>query len=56
MAVTEQKQRMPRRDTGQIKLMERDVHALRWIGEQRTVRVDHLQRLIGRSTDNPAAC
>ncbi len=32
--------------------MDRDLRALEWIGEQWTVRVDHLQRVLGRPTDN----
>jgi hypothetical protein len=52
MVTMEQDGRKRRRDAGQMKLMDRDLRALAWIGAQWTVRVDHLQRVLGRSTDN----
>lgn len=40
--------RTPRRDKGQIRLNSRDITVLTWIGEQYAVRLDTLQRLLGR--------
>ncbi len=51
MVTTEQHGRKRRRDAGYRKLMDRDLTALAWIGEQWTVRSDHLQHVLGRSTD-----
>ena len=36
-----------RRDAGEIRLTDRDLWALRWIGEQYAVRMDQLGRLLG---------
>ena len=36
-----------RRDAGEIRLTDRDLWALRWIGEQYAVRMDQLRRLLG---------
>lgn len=36
-----------RRDAGEIRLTDRDLWALRWIGEQYAVRMDQLSRLLG---------
>lgn len=50
----EVKQREPsishkeRQDKGRMRWTERDFVALRWIGEQYAVRLDHLQRILGR--------
>jgi hypothetical protein len=40
--------RQRRHDAGTIQLTERDMWALVWIGQQYTVRADHLQGLLGR--------
>lgn len=40
--------RRPRQDKGQVRLTERDLWALQWIGEQYAVRFDQLQGLLGR--------
>lgn len=48
-AVTVQKARKRRRDAGQTLLTARDVAVLRWVGEQTTVRLDLIQRLLGRA-------
>lgn len=40
--------RAPRSDRGQLRLTERDVSVLLWIGEMYAVRIDQLQRLLGR--------
>ena len=37
-----------RQDKGRMRWTERDVEVLRWIGEQYAVRLDHLQRMLGR--------
>jgi len=39
-----------RSDKGFIRLTDRDLRTLRWIGEQYAVRLDILQRLLGRDT------
>lgn len=39
-----------RSDKGLIRLTDRDLLTLRWIGEQYAVRLDILQRLLGRDT------
>lgn len=39
--------RAVRRDAGEIRLTDRDLWALRWIGEQYAVRMDQLARLLG---------
>jgi hypothetical protein len=39
--------RAVRRDAGEIRLTDRDLWALRWIGEQYAVRMDQLTRLLG---------
>ena len=39
---------MPRSDKGQIRITDRDIKILRWIGEQYVVRLDTLQKLLGR--------
>jgi len=36
-----------RRDAGEIRLTDRDLWALRWIGEQYAIRMDQLGRLLG---------
>lgn len=41
-------QRPPRIDKGSIRLTDRDLRCVRWIGEQYTVRFDTLQKLLGR--------
>lgn len=43
-----QSKRKPRRDKGQIRFNPRDLDVLQWIGEQYAVRLDSLQRLLGR--------
>ncbi|HLV98231.1 MAG TPA: hypothetical protein VKT82_06085 [Ktedonobacterales bacterium] len=40
--------RRERQDKGRMRWTERDFAALRWIGEQYAVRLDHLQRVLGR--------
>lgn len=40
----------PRSDKGLIRLTDRDLLTLHWIGEQYAVRLDILQRLLGRDT------
>ncbi len=45
-----QKVRKPRSDKGLIRLTDRDLLVLHWIGEQYAVRLDVLQRLLGRDT------
>ena len=45
-----QKVRKPRSDKGLIRLTDRDLLTLNWIGEQYAVRLDVLQRLLGRDT------
>lgn len=40
--------REPRRDKGLIRLTDRDLIVLRWIGEQYAIRLDILQLLLGR--------
>ena len=42
--------RKPRSDKGLIRLTDRDLLTLNWIGEQYAVRLDVLQRLLGRDT------
>jgi len=53
----EQKDRKPRRDAGIPRMQDRDIQALRWIGEQGAASVDHLRDLLGRmsewETDEP---
>lgn len=53
----EQKERKPRRDAGIPRMRDRDIQALRWIGEQGAASVDHLRDLLGRmseeETDEP---
>ena len=50
--------RKERQDRGRIRRTERDLRTLRWIGEQYAIRVDHLQRVLGRQarqgTQEPA--
>ena len=41
--------RKPRRDKGEIRLNDRDLLVLQWIGEQYAVRFDTLQVLLGHS-------
>ncbi len=38
---------MVRADAGQVRLTERDLHALVWIGAQWAVRLDQLQTVLG---------
>ena len=45
----------PRRDKGLIRLKPRDLAALRWVGEQYAVRLDILQRLLGRGAQQATA-
>jgi hypothetical protein len=42
--------RSRRADRGIVRLTERDVASLHWIGEQYAVRIDQLARLLGRPT------
>jgi DNA-binding transcriptional regulator YhcF (GntR family) len=42
------KERKERKDKGKVQVTRRDIWALDWIGEMSTVRVDQLQRLLGR--------
>lgn len=42
--------RSRRADKGIVRLTERDVASLHWIGEQYSVRIDQLARLLGRPT------
>ncbi|HLZ58348.1 MAG TPA: hypothetical protein VKR06_15525 [Ktedonosporobacter sp.] len=39
----------PRRDAGTLLFTDRDAFALSWIGQQYGIRLDQLQRLLGRS-------
>ncbi len=43
--------RKKRRDAGDILLNQRDRFALTWIGHQYTIRLDHLQILLGQQTE-----
>lgn len=45
---SEKKNRKTRKDKGTIQLTDRDLWALEWIGEMTTIRIDQLQRLLGR--------
>ena len=45
--VRESGERRRRRDAGEVRLTERDLWALRWIGEQYAVRMDQLSGLLG---------
>jgi hypothetical protein len=45
--------RMIRWDAGRMRLTERDGSALLWIAEQYTIRLDQLQRLLGREEEEP---
>ena len=42
--------RRSRKDKGTIRATERDLKLLSWIGEQYTIRIDQLERLMGRSS------
>jgi len=44
----EKSERKPRSDKGKIYITERDLAVLRWIGDQYGIRLDQLQRLLGR--------
>jgi hypothetical protein len=44
--------RKKRRDAGDILLNQRDRFALTWIGHQYTIRLDHLQILLGQQTES----
>src|SRR5258708_3088563 len=44
--------RVPRKDKGKPRWTERDDYCLWWIGEQRVVRYDQLQRLLARESDH----
>lgn len=54
---SEKEPRKPRSDAGMPRMQERDILALRWIGEQGAASVDHLRDLLGRmsewETDEP---
>lgn len=41
-------ERKARKDKGSVRLTERDQMALQWVGDQYAVRIDQLQRLLGR--------
>ena len=45
--VKETGEKRRRRDAGEVRLTERDLWALRWIGEQYAVRMDQLSGLLG---------
>ena len=45
---TEKPKRRQRWDAGRVSFTERDMFALTWIGQQYAIRLDHLQRLLGR--------
>lgn len=47
--------RAPRRQKGKPRWTERDDYCLWWIGEQRAVRYDQLQRLLARESDEETA-
>lgn len=57
MKSEEKKERKPRSDAGIPRMQDRDIEALRWIGEQGAASVDHLRDLLGRmsewETDEP---
>jgi hypothetical protein len=44
----QERQRKERRDKGRTLITERDLKLLPWIGEQYAVRLDQLQKLLGR--------
>lgn len=50
LAVGLEVDRSRRADKGIVRLTERDVASLHWIGEQYAVRIDQLARLLGRPT------
>jgi hypothetical protein len=45
--------RQHRSDKGSVRLTERDLASLHWIGEQYAIRVDQLTRLLGREAGRP---
>lgn len=45
--------RKKRSDRGLVRLTDRDLVTLRWVGEQYAVRLDVLQHLLGRDTQQP---
>jgi hypothetical protein len=47
--------RARRKDRGKPRWTERDDYCLWWIGEQRAVRYDQLQRLLARESDHETA-
>lgn len=49
LGVAIEKEKRQRSDKGSVRLTERDVESLQWVGEQYAIRIDQLAKLLGRA-------